>query len=185
MELLIKIAPGNVEGQLPDEPQYFTNQHVVTIGDATYLHCKYSGTKQIASDYDVAQLKTNNSRSLPVIGLNDIAVETTNGKLIGQIWWVPKSEKLVLTARATGLPNGGLMVMVERVVNASQPIEDLRFIATIKDGVVTLPLQFDTSGNYLITAKRLNEGLARIENAPFRLDFETMEFDVYVPVTTS
>ncbi|MCF2826929.1 MULTISPECIES: hypothetical protein [unclassified Pseudoalteromonas] len=125
---------------------------------------------------------------LPLITLGNITLQSENGenvKKIGRIWWVQKGTPLIVTATADGLPNGGLMVMVERVVNASQPIEDLRFIATIKDGVVTLPLQFDTSGNYLITAKRLNEGLARIENAPFRLNFETMEFDVYVPVATA
>ncbi|RZG05500.1 hypothetical protein EXT48_08165 [Pseudoalteromonas sp. CO348] len=121
----------------------------------------------------------------PTITLESIELESSASRKIGDIWWVPLGEPITITAQALGLPNGGLMVMVERVVNASQPIEDLRFIATIKDGVVTLPLQFDTSGNYLITAKRLNEGLARIENAPFRLDFETMEFDVYVPVATA
>ncbi|MDP4487259.1 hypothetical protein QDG88_04740 [Pseudoalteromonas piscicida] len=148
-----------------------------------------SDTAQIGQVYDGGIFKAPANQEpvnqIETVKLFDVSIDSPRAKKIGNIWWIPKGDKAVITATATGLPNGGLMVMVERVVNATKPIEDLRFIATIKDGVVTLPLQFDTSGNYLITAKRLNEGLARIENAPFRLDFETMEFDVYVPVATA
>ncbi|MBQ4864475.1 hypothetical protein J8L98_22545 [Pseudoalteromonas sp. MMG013] len=114
-----------------------------------------------------------------VIQLSNTTVTSPNAKLIGNIWWLPKDESFTITANATGLPDGGLMVMVERVINATQPVDDIRFVANIKDGIVTMQGKFEQSGNYIITAKRLNAGLERIE-APFRLAFEPLEFDAYV-----
>ncbi|MBE0367636.1 hypothetical protein [Pseudoalteromonas aurantia] len=115
----------------------------------------------------------------PSIVLTKTTITSPNAKLIGNIWWLPKDEPFTITANATGLPDGGLMVMVERVINATQPVDDIRFVANIKDGIVTMQGKFEQSGNYIITAKRLNAGLERIE-APFRLAFDTLEFDAYI-----
>ncbi|MBQ4844939.1 hypothetical protein [Pseudoalteromonas sp. MMG005] len=114
-----------------------------------------------------------------IIQLSNITVTSPNAQLIGNIWWLPKDEPFTITANAEGLPDGGLMVMVERVINATQPVDDIRFVANIKEGIVTMQGKFEQSGNYIITAKRLNAGLERIE-APFRLAFDTLEFDAYV-----
>ncbi|WP_157592823.1 hypothetical protein [Pseudoalteromonas citrea] len=116
---------------------------------------------------------------LPNIDLKNTTVASPNAQLIGNIWWLPKDESFTITANAEGLPDGGLMVMVERVINATQPVDDIRFVANIKDGVVTMQGKFEQSGNYIITAERLNAGLERI-GAPFRLAFDTLEFDAYV-----
>lgn len=121
----------------------------------------------------------HSANSVDKVNLTNTAVTSPNAQLIGNIWWLPKDEPFTITANAEGLPDSSLMVMVERVINATQPVDDIRFVANIKDGIVSMQGKFEQSGNYIITAERLNAGLERI-NAPFRLDFETMEFDAYV-----
>lgn len=116
---------------------------------------------------------------LPKIDLKNNTVTSPNAKKIGNIWWLPKDEPFTITANAEGLPDGGLMVMVERVINATQPVDDIRFVANIQNGQITMQGKFEQSGNYIITAERLNAGLERI-GAPFRLAFETLEFDAYI-----
>ncbi|ASD67641.1 hypothetical protein [Pseudoalteromonas piscicida] len=115
--------------------------------------------------------------------LSDVALASSSARLIGNIWWVAKNDKCLVTASVTGLPDIEIMIMIERVVNATQPVEDIRFIANVENGTFTLALEFDISGNYLLSAERVNRGLERI-GAPFRLIFETMEFDVYLPAVS-
>ena len=98
----------------------------------------------------------------------------------GDIWWIPQGQPFKLTGNAQ-LPDGQMMVMVERVVDADKPIDDVRFIATIQDGQLTLTGVFEKSGNYVISAERLNRGLERI-GMPIKLVFDTVEFDAFVPV---
>jgi hypothetical protein len=114
-----------------------------------------------------------------IIQLSNTTVTSSNAKKIGAIWWLPKDEPFTITANAEGLPDSELMVMVERVINATQPVDDIRFVATIQNGQITMQGKFEQSGNYIITAERLNTGLERI-GAPFRLAFETLEFDAYI-----
>ncbi|MBD1582806.1 hypothetical protein [Pseudoalteromonas sp. S16_S37] len=151
--------------------RFMSDKSKLKIGDSydeTLAHCEESPPLS--------------NQQLPTITLSNVSVGSTNARLIGKIWWVPQYEQFTITAQAEGLPNGGLMVMVERVINASTPVDDVRFQALIKDGQVTMTGKFELSGNYIITANRLNAGLERI-GAPFRLSFETMEFDAYVPAT--
>ncbi|PHI38323.1 hypothetical protein CBQ28_04365 [Pseudoalteromonas sp. GCY] len=149
------------------------------IAGAQFISTK--STLQIGDEYqsELAFCGDEPPVIIPNIQLSGISVNSANARLIGKIWWVPKTEAFTITATANGLPNGGLMVMVERVLNGYQPIDDIRFVATIENGQVTMQGKFEQSGNYIITAKRLNKGLERI-GAPFRLEFETMEFDAYV-----
>ena len=121
----------------------------------------------------------HSANSVDKVNLTNTTVTSPSAEKIGNIWWLPKDEPFTITANAEDLPDGGLMVMVERVINATQPVDDIRFVATIQNGQIIMQGKFEQSGNYIITAARLNAGLERI-NAPFRLDFETMEFDAYV-----
>ncbi|OHU87823.1 MULTISPECIES: hypothetical protein [Pseudoalteromonas] len=119
-----------------------------------------------------------------VVTLSNVTVECGQAALVGNIWWLPKGERFILRANVSELADTQLMVMVERVINAEQPIDDIRFVAEIVDGVFTMQGCFELSGNYLITPSRLNAGLERI-GAPFRLAFSALEFDAYMPEQTS
>ena len=110
--------------------------------------------------------------------VSDVAISGASKQ--GDIWWIPQGQPFKLTGNVQ-LPNGQMMVMVERVVDADKPIDDVRFIATIQDGQLTLPGVFEKSGNYVISAERLNRGLERI-GMPIKLVFDTVEFDAFVPV---
>ncbi|BBN81945.1 hypothetical protein PA25_19300 [Pseudoalteromonas sp. A25] len=118
--------------------------------------------------------------SYPVISLQNVNITSPHAHLVGKIWWVPKLESFTLTANAEGLEDTQIMIMVERVINATQPVDDIRFVAKVENGALSMIGNFEQSGNYFITAERLNAGLERID-APFRLSFEPMEFDAYVP----
>ncbi|WP_105168545.1 hypothetical protein [Pseudoalteromonas sp. T1lg23B] len=112
--------------------------------------------------------------------LSDVEVACEHAQLVGNIWWLPRGEAFTLSAHVGDLPDTQLMVMVERVVNAEQPVDDMRFVANVANGVLTMQGCFELSGNYLITAQRLNAGLERI-GASYRFAFDALEFDAYVP----
>ncbi|TMO97539.1 hypothetical protein [Pseudoalteromonas ruthenica] len=112
------------------------------------------------------------------VPLTNIAVASANARLEGDIWWIPESEAFTLTADVP-LPDGELMIMSERVIDGDTVVDDMRFIAVIEQGQVTINGKFKTSGNYQITAERLNKGLARIGQR-FELAFSKIEFDAYV-----
>ncbi|TMP46403.1 hypothetical protein CWB96_12995 [Pseudoalteromonas citrea] len=179
MQLLIKINSGLIAPQLLDDISTFENQSVVIIENESYLLSNYVGTKTIPSDYDVNKYINSQNTELLSIALTNTTVTSPSAQLIGNIWWLPKDEPFTITANAEGLPDGGLMVMVERVINATQPVDDIRFVANIQNGQITMQGKFEQSGNYIITAERLNAGLERI-GAPFRLAFDTLELDAYV-----
>lgn len=77
------------------------------------------------------------------------------------------------------------MVMAEQVVKQSDGridvVNDIRFKATLNLVDMTMTVisskGFDKSGNYMITAKRLNKGLNEI-NAPFVVAMDSLEFDI-------
>lgn len=113
-----------------------------------------------------------------VIELTDIVVTSENAQLgAGSIWWLPQGEPFALTANVA-LPDTQMMIIIERVANGSTVIDDMRVKASIVDGVVTINAALANSGNYQITAERLNQGLETI-GAPFRLAFDKVEFDAY------
>lgn len=113
---------------------------------------------------------------LPVVELSNISIPAAD--LQGSIYWIAKDAPLVITADCP-LPDGDLMVMVERVIDGSDTVDDIRTKAVISDGVMTLSFIFDTSGNYIFRESRLNEGLVRIGGG-FQLSFDDIEFDVFV-----
>jgi hypothetical protein len=116
--------------------------------------------------------------SVATIPVTNVVVSGANK--VGDIWWVQVGSTWTLTADVT-LPNGQMMVMLERIVDGLQPVDDVRFIASITSGKLTISGKFDQSGNYTISKERLNRGLERIK-APFRLDFALVEFDAYVAI---
>ena len=123
---------------------------------------------------------------LPVIDITNISI--SNATLGGNIWSVDTKTVSTLTAKMQ-IPENQFTAIVEKVVNG-QVVEDLRFRATITPTVddpagnlLTLPLYFEDSGNYLIQAERLNKGLESI-GAPFRVSFPTVDIDALVVIPT-
>jgi hypothetical protein len=112
----------------------------------------------------------------PLIDILNIQIPAA--ELNGSIYWVKKDSPVVVTANCA-MPDGELMTMVEKVIDGSVTVDDFRVKAVIVGGVMTMSFVFDTSGNYIFRKSRLNEGLDRI-GAAFNLNFEDVEFDVYV-----
>jgi hypothetical protein len=110
--------------------------------------------------------------------VSNINISSDNSLLVGDIWWVPKGEVITITADVD-LPDTSLMVMVEKVLNATEPKDDFRTIASISDGVITMSFAFEDSGNFKFRQNRLNKGLDNI-GAAFHLSFKDVEFDVYI-----
>lgn len=182
MYILLAINPGLIAPQLPDDIAKFKKQQVVSIENESYLFADYIGTKRIESDLIVNDYITSLDTSPAgpsVIKLTNITVTGEHVSLgNGGIWWIPQSERFELTANVE-LPDSDMMIIIERVANGTHVIDDIRVKAQIIDGIVTIKGVFSQSGNYQITAERLNAGLDIIE-APFRLAFDKVEFDAYV-----
>ncbi|MEL0639107.1 hypothetical protein V6260_00610 [Pseudoalteromonas aliena] len=183
MKLLIKINAGLVEPQLPDKPDFFTSKVSVVIDGELYLFADYSGSKDLASDYSVedylAAVEAAKPQAPQITELTNVSVTGEHVTLgTGGIWWLPINKQFTLTANAR-LEDMEMMIIIERVVNGSDVIDDLRAKASIVDGLITITSKFAQSGNYQITSERLNAGLEAV-NAPFRLAFSKVEFDAYV-----
>ena len=112
----------------------------------------------------------------PVMPLTNLSI--TNAEKVGYIYWSEENASMTITANCA-LPDGSLIVMAEQVVDATSAVSDTRFKAIILDGVVTIQARFSKSGNYMITADRVNRGLDRI-GAGVHLSFDDIEFDIYV-----
>jgi hypothetical protein len=112
----------------------------------------------------------------PIVEITNISIPAAN--LNGSIYWIAKNTPLVITADCP-LPDGELMVMVERVIDGSKTVDDIRTKTVILNGVMTMNFTFEASGNYIFRESRLNEGLDRI-GAAFNLSFDDVEFDVYI-----
>ncbi|TMO87694.1 hypothetical protein [Pseudoalteromonas ruthenica] len=116
------------------------------------------------------------------ISLQNISVTSSSGEKKGNIWWIPVNEPFTIRAEAVEFAdtvNEEMMIMIERIIGGEKPVEDLRFKAKINQGLIEINVNFNASGNYIITAERLNAGLKEIGEA-FRLSFPKLEFDVYV-----
>jgi hypothetical protein len=113
----------------------------------------------------------------PIVPVTNINVVYTSGSLQGSIHWLPNDTVCTITADIP-LPNGSFMTMIEKVVNATEVVSDIRRPAEIVDGVMTLEVRFKETGNFLLGSERLNRGLSII-GAPFRLSDFKIEFDVY------
>ncbi|WMN59272.1 hypothetical protein NI389_13790 [Pseudoalteromonas xiamenensis] len=116
--------------------------------------------------------------------VQSLTIDDTIRVGLGGIVWLPINQPFSIKTTAVGIPDSQLMVMIERVVDGSKAVDDVRVLAEIKDGKVTIDGVFKVSGNYLLRASRLNEGLERIK-APFRLMFDTVEFDAYEDLNVS
>jgi len=112
----------------------------------------------------------------PILPLTNINI--ANAVLHGSIYWIAENTAMTITGDVA-LPDGDVMVMAERVVDASHVVDDARFIANIANGVMTMNVKFVSTGNYKFSADRLNRGLDRI-GAGVHLSFDDIEFDVYV-----
>ncbi|NOU49513.1 hypothetical protein HG263_02985 [Pseudoalteromonas sp. JBTF-M23] len=168
----------------------------VTVNGVTHLTNPLTGevwqNEQEVADYFAPQAdiqQASEQAPLAQLALTDVTVTGEAARLVGDIHWVKVGTEFTLTAdlqaadEEAPLPDSlndtELMLMCERVVDGQLPVDDMRYIATIKDAKVLLSGQFVNSGNYTISAARVNRGLARI-GADFRLEFETVEFDAYL-----
>lgn len=113
----------------------------------------------------------------PILPLTSISIASP-ANLVGAIYWLQK-DTLATISGDVALPDGFYMIMAERVINGSTVVDDVRFKATVTAGVISMPVSFPVAGNYIISAKRLNEGLNRI-GAAVNLSFGSVEFDIYV-----
>ncbi|MGV2871581.1 hypothetical protein [Colwellia sp. E150_009] len=113
----------------------------------------------------------------PVLPLSNLSIASP-ATLTGNIYWLAKDTDAVVTGDLA-LPDGDYMIMAERVVNAKTVVDDVRFVATIASGVFTMTVNFPIPGNYLLSAKRMNEGLDRIGSS-VHLSFDDVEFDIFV-----
>lgn len=111
-----------------------------------------------------------------ILPLTNVVI--TNAVLHGSIYWITENAPMVITGNVA-LPDGDYMLMAERVVDATQVVDDARFIATVLTGVMTINVTFKSTGNYKFSSARLNRGLDRI-SAGVHLAFDDIEFDVYV-----
>ena len=103
----------------------------------------------------------------------NIPLQIENG-----IYWVKKDEVFTITAECN-LPDSKFSLIVEKLINAINVVDDTRFEVNIVDGTATVSCQFNICGNWLLTAKRNNEALSRPPlNAPFRINIPNIEFEV-------
>jgi len=110
--------------------------------------------------------------------LTNIAIVGGDTTKVGDIWWVPKNQSIVISGDI-GLEAATLMVMAEKVVDADKAVDDERFLAVIDAaGKLSVSAVFENTGNYLISAERLNRGLKRIDKN-IALVFPPIELDVY------
>lgn len=183
MKVLISINAGLVAPQLPDDISNFRTQSTAVIEGKLYFFAEYVGSKELVSDYSVddylAAVEAAKPQAPQITELTNVSVTGENVTLgTGGIWWLPINKQFTLNANAQ-LEDMEMMVIIERVVNGSDVIDDLRAKASIVDGLITITSKFVQSGNYQITSERLNAGLEAV-NASFRLAFNKVEFDAYV-----
>jgi len=125
--------------------------------------------------------------TIPCIKVGDIQVTGPECEKAGDIWWINKETAFTVlgtpeipeSIKSSFTAPTPFVLMAELVIDGSDTQKDVRFKATLEEGKFKLisASGFKESGNYIIRAERLNEGLERIE-APFRVEFETIEFDV-------
>jgi len=167
----------------------------VIEADETYILDNHSEDTVIKGEYPIGYLFTDghftSSVSIP-ININDVVnvaspkpvvpmtnlVVSSEATLTGNIYWLTKDITATVTADLL-LPDGEYMIIAERVVDATQVIDDTRFVATVADGVLTMVVKFEVTGNYLFSATRMNKGLDRI-GSPVHLSFDDVEFDIHI-----
>jgi hypothetical protein len=167
----------------------------VIEADEVYIQDNHSEDTVILGEYPIGYLFTdghfvspvsipvdtndviNTESPKPIAPLTNLVIDSPANK-VGDIYWLERDTDAVVTGDLA-LPDGEYMIMAERVANATNVIDDVRFVATILNGKFTMTVHFPITGNYLLTAKRMNEGLDRI-GSPVHLSFDDVEFDIYV-----
>lgn len=115
----------------------------------------------------------------PVIPVSNITIVAETLRKVGALYWVEVNNKITVTADVE-LPDGEMMAIIEQVVRSDLPVDEVRRPVTIVNGKLTLEFTPKATRVHIISAERLNIGLADI-GAPFRLSFPKVEFDVYAP----
>lgn len=115
----------------------------------------------------------------PTFPVTNIATAGNTLRPVGKMQWVERGNKITVTADVD-LPDCEMMSIIDQVINSKVVVDEVRRPVTIHDGKLTLEFTPEASRVHVISAERLNEGLADIK-APFRLAFSKLEFDVYAP----
>lgn len=178
MKMLIDYFEVKGLGSYPDSTDKLTLHEKVEYQGSQYYLATYTGDLSLqAVSYDDYLAYQSNLENL-IIPVTNIQITGPKTRLVGNIYWTELNSEITLTA-ACDMPDGELMAMIEKVVNADQVVDDKRSILTIQNNVATMTRVFKDEGNYLMTESRLNEGLERI-HAPFRVSLERdIEIDVY------
>lgn len=126
---------------------------------------------------------------LPVVTLADVKIN--NSTYSPGIYKVTEQAVFEITAEMHPsvhelvIPTGEMVTIVEKMLRG-KPVDELRFDAQITAADGENPAKLSVrmklpTGNYLISAGRLNEGLKTI-GAPFRLAFDPVDIDSVVAV---
>lgn len=118
---------------------------------------------------------------LPVYDVTNIQAAATTLRTVGPAkFWLEVGNSVQIGADVA-LPNGEIMVMVERMVRGSTAVSDIRRPVVINNGRLTLTFTPRETGLFVLDAARLNAGLIA-DGHDFQVAFPTHEFDVYDPV---
>lgn len=131
------------------------------------------------------QGEITNIVALPVVTLSNVNV--TSSQIITDYFGIrmlKQGQDFTLNADLSDPDNvltqpTALNVIFQKVVEQTKVVGDERFIATINNNIITIvaPNGFESTGNYMLTAERLNSGLKYL-NLPFEVAFDVIEFDV-------
>lgn len=113
----------------------------------------------------------------PVIPVTNITPTGNTLRPVGNLYWVQKGNQITVSADVA-LPNGEMMAIIDQVVNSKTVVDELRQPAVIANGKLTLTFTPEATRVHVISAERLNAGLADI-GAQFRVSFPKLEFDVH------
>ena len=116
----------------------------------------------------------------PIIPVANIVVAGQTLRRVGNLYWVERGNQITVTADVA-LPNCEMMTIIDQVVNSKVVVDELRRPALIVNSKLTLIFTPEATRVHVISAERLNAGLAEI-GAQFRVSLPKLEFDVYAPV---
>jgi hypothetical protein len=133
--------------------------------------CRYIDPQNPAIGYVMEQATS----TITTVSLENITVTSETINKQGEIYWIKAGESFTFTAEMP-LPDSSLVLMIEKVVQQTNVVNDHRVEVIIKNGVGTFTAALPESGNWIITQERVNSGLEQI-GAPFRVAFKKVEFD--------
>ncbi len=102
----------------------------------------------------------------------------TGAELRDGIYQNSKGQVVTITGSTT-LPDGKMTLIIERVIDATRAVDDIRVEADILSGTFTTSFSFERSGNYLIRESRLNQGIERLGKG-FKINLDSnLEFNCH------